>query len=99
MSYIITSDALPAGLTLAERTHGAADGLEGRLRRCYRDMFSYIVSRDVVVTGPPFGRYTFHDDGGVEVEAYWGVYLSDSVTQPDPERWRTFVIMPYRALA
>jgi hypothetical protein len=73
MSYIITSDALPARLTLVERAHGAA--------------------------GPPFGRYTFHDDGGVEVEAYRGGYLSDSVTQPDPERWRTFVTMPYRALA
>jgi effector-binding domain-containing protein len=153
MSYSITTDVLPARLTLVERAHVAAGDLDGWLRRCYRELFSYIASRDVVVTGPPFGRYAFHDDGGIEVEAgvpvaapvaaggelvmsslpatnavttchagpydrivdacdalekwvhdhgferagpHWEVYLNDPGVQPDPGRWRTIVIMPYR---
>ncbi|HEU5158434.1 MAG TPA: GyrI-like domain-containing protein [Streptosporangiaceae bacterium] len=152
MSYSITSDALPQRLTLIERAHLDITDVAGWLQRVYQEVFSYIASRDVVVTGPPFGRYTFHD-GTVDVEAgvpvaapvaagghlvmsvlpptkaavtchigpyerlidayealekwihdhgferngpHWEVYLTDPLCQPDAERWRTVVIMPYR---
>jgi len=158
MLYDITSDELPERVTLVKRAHLEAYEVGGWLYRAYEELFSYVASRDVVVTGPPFGRYTFHDDddgGGVEVEAgvpvaapfaaggelvmsslpatkavatchagpydrlidacdalekwihdhgferggpHWEVYLNDPGVQPDPERWRTIVIMPYRPL-
>jgi effector-binding domain-containing protein len=35
------------------------------------------------------------DRGGIPAGAPWEVYLTDPVTSPDPQTWRTEVLLPY----
>lgn len=36
------------------------------------------------------------DHGGIPAGDPWETYLSDPVSQPDPETWRTRIVQPYR---
>lgn len=152
MSYDVEGRELTEQATAMVRARLPQSQLGAWLAGAYQEVIAYLVSAHIAPAGPPYARFSFHNDL-VDVEAglpvptpvlaygrvtpswlpggpaavtthhgpyedlpaaydavadwlkehghepagpHWETYHSDPRTEPDPSRWRTDVIAPYR---
>ncbi|HEX6872204.1 MAG TPA: GyrI-like domain-containing protein [Micromonosporaceae bacterium] len=75
-TYEIELRTLSAQATAVVSTTLPAKGIGPWLSEAYTDVFSYLGRVGIAPAGPPFGRFTFHEDS---VDAQAGVPVSEPI--------------------